>query len=687
MAGVSIGGNPVLSLSRRRLMAAGMLAAPAAVSAKAVFAQAAPGVAPAAATPALDDILRPSVLVGAALSPDGSRLAVLRARWAAGKRTALIHVLSADNPKAPPHEIIIGDNDVVGIDWANEERLMVALQFDKTPDGKPTGIMRYNKIWPVPVTRLMFIGADGSKPTLAFIADTAATDKVFNLAMVVDRLDRHPDEILMQRWDTVQNRPGLFRVNVYNGLSKPVEFGERATDWFVAQDGIAVLRYDSNQRQTVFTMYARAPGEDKWKLVRKLRRNELGKLDALNIVGVTKEPGVLLVAERGEAEQYTTVRKYDLRTLKVGEVVVAGSEGKELEELFMDSDHRIIAARYTEDRVGYSFQVPGLAGHYKGLNAYFGNDCNLVLHQVDRQANRFLIQVSGPRHPGGFVFYDVKAKHLEELGEAQPWLTADRLAPMETLKIKTRDGAEIGAYLTRPLGEVKNRPMVVMPHGGPEARDSRGYDRQVQALAARGWLVLQPNFRGSGGLGRAFADAGRKRWGDRMQEDVEDAVAHVVAAGWADPKKIAIFGFSYGGYAALMGAVRKPQIYRCAVAGAAPADLMKMMDFEAKEGTDSPGYLYWARTMGDPATDAAMLRAASPALKVDAIDIPILIVQGDEDYIVPVEQGRLMAKALAKAGKPHEYWEIEGEGHGGFERDVELKYLTRVIDFIAKHLG
>ena len=139
-------------------MAAGLLAAPAAVSAKAALAQ----TAPAARPPGLDELLQPLVTIDASMSPDGTRLAVLRARYVGGKRSALIHILSADNPKAPPYEIIIGDNDVIGIDWANEGRLMVTLRFDKTPDGKPTGIMRYNKIFPVPVTRLMFIGADGS---------------------------------------------------------------------------------------------------------------------------------------------------------------------------------------------------------------------------------------------------------------------------------------------------------------------------------------------------------------------------------------------------------------------------------------------------------------------------------------------------------------------------------------------
>ncbi len=664
-------------------MAAGLLATPAAASAKAALAQAATPTAPS-----FDEILRSPVMAGVSLSPDGSRLAVLRERWTDGpkpKRTTVIHILPSSDPKATPHEVVIGDNDVEGIGWANENRLLIWLYFDKTPDGKPTGLMAYGKIYPVPVRRLMCIGADGSKPTIVFAAEPTVQAKMFNLATVVDFLEREPDYILMQRWDAVQGRPGLFKVNVNTGLAAPVEYGERATDGWLTQDGLAVLRLDSNQRQTVFTMYARAPGEDRWKLVRKLRRNELKKLD-LNVVGSTAEPGVMLITHRAAGEQYTSIRKYDLKTLSVGEVV-AGVEGKEIEGVFQDATGRIIAASYIDDRLAYSFLQPGLAGHFKGLDSYFGNDCNLLLVDVDREMNRFLIHVSGPRHPGGFILYDVKAKHLDELGEVQPWLSADRLGPMETLKVKTRDGAEIGAYLTRPLGEVKNRPMVVMPHGGPESRDSWAYDARVQALAARGWLVLQPNFRGSGGLGLAFADAGRKRWNDRMQEDVEDAVAQVVAAGWADPKKIAIFGGSYGGYAALMGAVRKPQIYRCAVAFAAPSDLMKMMDYERKEGADSPAYVYWARTMGHPDADAAMLRAASPALHAGSIDIPVLVIHGDEDGIVPVEQGRLMDRALTKAGKPHEYVELAGAGHGGWEPDVERRYLTRVLDFIGKHLG
>lgn len=635
--------------------------------------------------PTLDEILRSPVVVDASLSPDGTRLAVLRQLSDGPRRSGQIHILPTDNLKATPVAIDIGDNKVVGIGWANENRLAVTIRVDTAPDGKPTGVVVYGKLRPYPVTRLLFIGADGSKPTLAFIGDAAVTVNVFDLGTVVDPLERDPDHILMQRWDSGQNRMGLFKVNVHTGLSRAIEFGERATDGWVTQDGLAVLRLDSNQRRTVFTMYARAPGEDNWKLVRRLRRNELKKLD-LNIVGATTEPGVMLITHRAAGEQYTSIRKYDLKTLAIGEVV-AGAEGKEVDGVFQDAGGRVIAASYVDDRLGYIFNVPGLAGHYRGLNSYFGNDCNLALIDVDREAGRFLIHVSGPRHPGGYVLYDVKAKHLEELGDAQPWLTTDRLAPMETLTVRTRDGAEIGAYLTRPLGEVKDRPLVVMPHGGPEARDSRGYDARLQAMAARGWLVLQPNFRGSGGLGLAFADAGRRRWGDRCQEDVEDAVAHVIAQGWADPKKVAIFGGSYGGYAALMGALRKPQLYRCAVALAAPADLIKMMDYEAKEGTDSPSYLYWARTMGDPAADAAMLRAASPALHAEAIDVPVLLVHGDEDLIVPVEQGRLMDRALTRAGKAHEYMELEGAGHGGWDFEVERKFLGRCLDFMGKYLA
>ena len=187
------------------------------------------------------------------------------------------------------------------------------------------------------------------------------------------------------------------------------------------------------------------------------------------------------------------------------------------------------------------------------MESYFeAYAANLHIMDVDQARNRFLLHVSGPRDPGGYYCYDRGAKQLQTLGLEQPAIDPKRLAPIEAVRVKTRDGAEIDAYLTTPLTK-SPAPLVVLPHGGPEVRDQVKYDLWVQALAARGWWVLQPNFRGSGGYGRAFASAGWGHWGDLMQADVEDAVDQVVASHKLDPRRVAIMGGSYGGYAALMG--------------------------------------------------------------------------------------------------------------------------------------
>jgi dipeptidyl aminopeptidase/acylaminoacyl peptidase len=229
--------------------------------------------------------------------------------------------------------------------------------------------------------------------------------------------------------------------------------------------------------------------------------------------------------------------------------------------------------------------------------------------------------------------------------------------------------------------------MVVMPHGGPEIRDYLDYDITVQALAAKGWLVLQPNFRGSGGYGKAFAELGKRQWGDRMQDDVEDAVDQVVACGKADPQRLAIFGASYGGYAALMGAVRKPGLYKAVVSVAGDADLIESLAFSRREdGVDSPTYAYWCGSMGDPAKDAELLARASPARRAAEIQAPVLLIHGAQDTIVDPKQSRLMAKALKTAGKPCELVELKGEGHRNWSDDTWKTVLTKVTEFIGKRI-
>jgi len=665
----------------RRGVIAGALIAPAVLKESVAVAA-----GPASTPPSLEELYRPPELLDTALSPDGKRLAVLRElRQGAGKgsRTSYVQLLLTDDLTAAPKIVTIGDHNVEQVEWANDERLLIWLRLDKTADGKPTGLYFDGVLYPVPVRRVLAVGVDGGNPVVLFHNQPNTSRKLFNLSVVVDTLADDPRRILMQRWDRGRDAFGLFHVDVYSGEATLLEFGEHATDGWLTQNGVPVLRYDSNSRGTTVSIYARSPGAPRWVLIKKARRDELKRLVGLDIVGVTPEAGTLLISHRADNENFAAIRKFDLRTFQVGDVVVQPGN-HELDGVFTDERHNLIAVRQLDDRLGYTFVDPALPAHYKSLGAYFENDCNVVLYDVDATHKRFLLHASGPRNAGAFVSYDTVTRKLDHLGDQRPWLSADRLARVETLKVRSRDGVDIPAYLTIPIAPGP-RPMVVMPHGGPEVRDKREFDTWAQALAARGWLVLQPNFRGSGGYGRAYADAGRRRWGDRMQEDVEDCVASLVASGRADPQRIAIFGASYGGYAALMGAFRRPILYRCAVSVAGPSDLMKFLAYVRRDdGADFPVLEYWSKTIGDPEGDRAMIEAASPALQAQAVNVPVLLIHGDEDGIVPVEQSRIMDKALTKAGKPHEYVELKGVGHRGWERDTEMDVLNRTINFIAK---
>lgn len=665
------------SVDRRELLALG--AGAAALPQLAWAVEAAPPPNPAT----LDDLMRKPVVLDAALSPDGKRVAVLRESREGDKRMSYLLLADAD-ALAKPVRVAVGDVDVQQVEWASNDRLLIWILIDKAEDGKPTGLWYYGEFVEIPVRRVLAIDADGGNGVVLFNNEKKFLRRDFDLGKVVDMTPGDPGGVIMQIWNYGYDGWVLHRVDVRTGVATELERGTRSTLYWYLQDGVPVLRFDSSAGGRAVTVFARAPGETEWKKYRKFRRDDLKKLADFDVLAATDEPGVLLVGAQTEADDTTTVRRFDVKTLTMGEIV-AQQPGRDIEEVFCDEKWGLVASRFVEDRDNYRFSDPQLAAHYKGMNAYFGNQCNVRLYDVDETHNRFITRVSGPRQPDAFYLYDKAAKQFASLGESRPWLK-DRLANMEPLKVKARDGLELTAYLTTPVSAAAGpRPMVVMPHGGPQLRDSLTYDLWAQALAAQGWLVLQPNFRGSGGYGKAFAKAGHRHWGDAMQWDVEDCVAGLVASGKADPKRLAILGASYGGYAAMMGPLLKPGLYRCAISRAGPCDLLQdLADTRADDGPDSPGYRWWVDLMGDPKTDEAMLKAASPKLRANEFAIPLLLFHGTEDTIVDVEASRGMNRAMKKAGKPCDYVEVKGEGHSGWSDANERKFLERSIAHIAK---
>jgi dipeptidyl aminopeptidase/acylaminoacyl peptidase len=633
--------------------------------------------------PTIEGLTRPAEFCGVALSPDGQHFAALKEQHKDGKRTAYFDLYATAQPQTVSARRVLGDYEIEGVAWANDERILAWVYVERSTSYTSLGSNLPRKA-ATSFRRLVSLGLDGSAPVIMFAGERDINAFNFDLGIVVDLLPDDPKAILMQVFDPDAGVWGLYRVDVYTGAGTLVEHGGRDTTEWWTQNGAPVLRFDSNVRGTVLSLYARAPGEKDWKFVRKIsQRRDLESLD-FEVVGAAEEPGVLFVSVRRDEDDLRGIRRFDLRTLTFSDPVPE-SRGHDADGALVDEAGGLRAVRYTADVAAYQFVDPLLAAHFRGLQKFVGPTANIHFVDYDRAFGRFLIRVTAPDDPGTYFYYDVATRHLEPLGQAQPWLPQASLARMEALDVKTRDGTTQRAYLTVPQA-AGPRPLVVMPHGGPEARDQFDFDTFAQAFAARGWLVLQPNFRGSGGYGRAFADAGRRRWADLMQQDVEDAIDQVLASGRADPKRVAICGASYGGYAALMGAVRRPELYRCAVSIAGVSDLPEMLAFERDDGEDSPTYRYWVKTIGDPKADADMLVRSSPRRRAAEVQAPVLLIHGAADKIVPLKQSKLMAQALKQAGKSADYLELKDVGHRGWEPEDWRTILTRTCDFIGRSI-
>jgi len=300
--------------------------------------------------------------------------------------------------------------------------------------------------------------------------------------------------------------------------------------------------------------------------------------------------------------------------------------------------------------------------------------------------DRMIVAAYNDRTPGMRYLYDVKTDKLAKLGEIAPWLPQAKMATMKPIVYKSRDGLTINGYITLPNGrEPKNLPVIVNPHGGPWARDVWGWNPEVQMLANRGYAVLQMNFRGSTGYGRSFWQASFKQWGRNMQDDITDGVEYLVREGIGDPKRICIYGGSYGGYATLAGVAYTPNLYACAVDYVGVSNLFTFLN------TIPP---YWKpyldmfhEMVGDPEKDKALLTETSPALNADRIKTPLFVAQGARDPRVNIDESNQMVKALKARGVDVPYMVKENEGHGFRNEENQFDFYEAMERFLAKYLG
>jgi dipeptidyl aminopeptidase/acylaminoacyl peptidase len=626
-----------------------------------------------ASPPTVEELFREPTVRSAALSPDGNRI-VLLYRTAEKKPDMLCVVDTArlNEPKSF-RRFSLDDADTLHaqwVTWATDDRLLIGIDLGSEEHHTFSG------------GRIEAIDADGSHPVVLFGNSKRLLKHNFNLARIVGRVPGDPTHLIIPAWG--EWTYDLFRVDVMTGEATPIAEGRSNTVGWQAKDGQAVLRYDITSNGRVVSTYGRAaPGAD-WSLLARYLFAEFEQADWI-YAGPAPGQGQIYVRTRRPESDTFDLYTFDLATKSY--LNVAGrAPGFDIHKM-VAIDGAFAGVSYFDDTLKYVLTDAGLQKHVDSISRYFKERANIGLIDIDRTKTRMLIRVSGPQDPGDYYVYDVRKARLDLLMSARPWLAPEQLAAVEPRHIRTRDGALVTVYVTHPVGRSGALPLVVMPHGGPEVRDSIDFDPEAQAFAAQGWVVLQPNFRGSGGYGRAFAEAGHHQWSRRMQDDITDAVEDLVHAGIARPDRIVIYGASYGGYAALAGAFVTPNLYRAVVSRAGPTDLTAMLRYEHEE-TDDDGVIYhlWADRIGDLRSDAAAIRAASPSEHAGEFSVPVLLIHGEDDPIVPFQQSRTMQSALQHAGKSVRLEMFREEGHSGWKNADEVKQMNDSIAFFKSAL-
>jgi dipeptidyl aminopeptidase/acylaminoacyl peptidase len=285
-----------------------------------------------------------------------------------------------------------------------------------------------------------------------------------------------------------------------------------------------------------------------------------------------------------------------------------------------------------------------------------------------------------------YYFVDFAANKADIVGEAYPALADAKLGEVRAIRYKARDGAMVPAYLTLPPGSSgKGLPLIVLPHGGPEARDDYSFDWWAQFLAVRGYAVLQPQFRGSTGFGKPWRVAGYRQWGRLMQDDVTDGAQAMIEQGIAEAGRICVAGASYGGYAALAGAAFTPDLYRCAVSVNGVSDLPQMLGYEKQHaGEESDTLAYWRDHIG-PSLDREVV-AKSPLKAVANVKIPVMLMHAVDDTVVPQTQSQSMSRALTTLHKPITYVKLAGEDHWLSQTETRVQVLKEMEKFLDEHL-
>jgi dipeptidyl aminopeptidase/acylaminoacyl peptidase len=629
--------------------------APAALSAEAPAALSAE--APAALSayghlPSLEDV---------AISPDGARFAFVKTRG--DDRDLGIYEVGQASARGAAR---VGDTKLRSVDWLDADNLLITVSQTSAP---PLGFTGETQEWfqlasyNVPKQKLM--GVDFQVPD----------ERVFNVVAgrpMIREVNGVTTLFIPGLYVSDRTLPGLFRYDVTRHTMRLIaKSSVPITHWLIDESGKIAAEFYYRDEQKAWTLYTRHDD----RLTEVAAGHEA--IDVPYIVGFNQSGDSLLVEFQEQGDR--VCKPLVLKDATWGPPL---GKGESFHRFITDrKSGRVIGGVHDLDDSKYVFFDNELQAHWNAaVRAFPGEHVHLVSASDDY--SRMVLRVFGPLHGYVYAVFDWYTHRASIIGRIYEDVAVP--AEVEAVSYPAADGLAIPGFLTLPPGrEAQQLPLVVLPHGGPAAADTLGFDWWAQALASRGYAVLQPNYRGSA-LNPRFTAAGFGEWGRKMQTDLSDGVAYLAHRGIVDPKRVCIVGASYGGYAALAGATLQPDVYRCAVSVAGISDLGRMLRWTNVKAGHQDGVVerYWDRFMGASAPDDPRLAAISPIEHVGAVSGPILLIHGKDDTVVAYEQSEVMERALKRAGKPVEFVTLKREDHWLSRSATRLQMLEATVAFL-----
>ncbi len=599
-------------------------------------------------------------LVGPKLSPSGRRLATRISKD--GSTYLMVMPLDGGAPALIPTR----SNDLNWWKWVNDDWLVVGIG-SKQPFGQ--GHEAY-------VTRALGVSADGKtvNPLLDRLRDMAQQGD----DLIWTAHDGSPRALIsVQRSiysDDIKFWPQVYEVNVATGrFALTVDAHEGVFDWIADANGLVRAGVGMSPGGNQDRILYRAAGQTNF---RSYPGKDSAGEDAKYPAAILADGRAMTIGD--DAKGYSVVYEYDLANMRPGRVIHA-SAGYDVGGVRLDAAQtRLLGVTVAEASSSTRWLDPAMNGLQAEINGLVqGASGDIVSTSAD--LNRSVVLFASADGPGAYFLYDRPSGAMKQLGFVNPAVQMAKLNPVRMIRYKARDGLDIEAVLTLPKSRTaQNLPLIVLPHGGPFARDEMAWDWWTQFLAEKGYAVVQPNYRGSSGYGTAFTQRGEGEWGLKMQDDLVDAITHLARQRIADPKRVCIAGASYGGYAAMRAAQRDASHYRCAISYAGVSDLKRLTK-------DNFRQLFGGKSKAWLRKQAPDLSSVSPINSPEKTALPLLLVHGSKDTRVTVDHSRHFAAKLKAAGRDVIYFEQPEADHHFSRAADRLQFLKAMEAFLARH--